>query len=200
MENLSGQNKMTGKRIGYIRVSTLQQNPDRQLEGIQLDRKFVDYASAKSTDRPQLKSLIDFVREQDTVIVHSMDRMARNVFDLRKIVTCLNSKKVQVHFLKENLMFNGNDSSMSNLMLTLMGAFAQFELDFIRERQAEGIEIAKKKGKFAGRKPKLTSEKIEFIEREMQTRKPKSQIAKELGISRNILYRYLKQSNRNASP
>jgi DNA invertase Pin-like site-specific DNA recombinase len=182
---------MIDKRIGYIRVSTLDQNPDRQLPNAELDRKFIDYASAKSTDRPQLQAMLDFVREGDTVVVHSMDRLARNVFDLRKIVTCLNSKKVQVHFLKENLIFNGNDSAMSSLMLTLMGAFAQFELDFIRERQAEGIEIAKKKGKFAGRKHKLNDEKIELLKKEMTTRKPKSQIAEELGISRQSLYRYL---------
>jgi DNA invertase Pin-like site-specific DNA recombinase len=184
---------MTGKRIGYIRVSTSDQNPDRQLEGIKLDKKFIDYASAKCTNRPQLKNMLEFVREDDTVIVHSMDRLARNLFDLRNLVDSLVKQKVQVQFIKENLQFNGSDSAMSNLLLSLMGAFAEFEYAFIKERQREGIAVAKKQGKFKGSKHKLNHEKIELLRQRMQSRDSKSKIAEEFGISRFTLYRYLEK-------
>ena len=182
---------MTGKRIGYIRVSTTDQNPDRQLESVQVDKKFIDYASAKSTNRPQLKAMLEFVREDDIIIVHSMDRLARNLKDLKTLVDDLLEKKIQVHFLKENLQFAGENSPMANLMLHMMGAFAEFEYAFIRERQREGIEVAKKKGKFKGTTKKLNAEKIEILKSDLQTRKSKSQIAQDLGISRFTLYRYI---------
>ena len=184
---------MNGKRIGYIRVSTTDQNPDRQLENIPLDKKFIDYASAKSTNRPQLKSMLEFVREDDIIIVHSMDRLARNLKDLKELVDGLVNRKIQVHFLKENLQFSGENSATSNLVLHLMGAFAEFEYAFIRERQREGIEIAKKKGKFKGTTKKLNAEKIETLKKELLIRKSKSQIAADLGISRFTLYRYIDQ-------
>jgi len=182
---------MTGKRIGYIRVSTTDQNPDRQLESIPLDKKFIDYASAKSTNRPQLTAMLEFVREDDIVIVHSMDRLARNVKDLKSLVDDLLQKKIQIHFMKENLQFQGQNSALANLMLHMMGAFAEFEYAFIRERQREGIEIAKKKGKFKGMTKKLDSEKVEILKKDLLTRKSKTQIALDLGISRFTLYRYM---------
>lgn len=184
---------MTGKRIGYIRVSTVDQNPDRQLEGISLDKKFIDYASAKSTDRPQLKAMLEFLREDDIVIVHSMDRLARRVKDLKFLVDYLVEKKIQVQFIKENLIFNSEKSITATLVLHVMGAFAEFEYEASRERQREGIEEAKKKGKFKGRKKKLSLEKIEQIKEEMQTRRTKVSIAQRLGISRACLYRYLEE-------
>ncbi len=186
---------MNGKRIGYIRVSTTDQNPERQLENVQVDKKFIDYASAKSTNRPQLKALLEFVREDDVVIVHSMDRLARNLRDLKELVDGLVQKKIQVQFLKENLQFNGENSAASNLILHLMGAFAEFEYAFIKERQREGIAVAKKQGKFKGMKKKLDAEKIEILKQELQTRKSKSKIAEELGISRFTLYRYMENLN-----
>lgn len=186
---------MTGKRIGYIRVSTSDQNPDRQLEGISIDKKFIDFASAKSTERPQLKVMLDFVREDDIVIVHSMDRLARNLKDLRDLVDNLVSKNVQVHFIKENLVFNGADSPMSILLLSLMGAFAEFEYSFIRERQREGIAIAKKQGRTMGNKRKLNTEQIENLKAQILTCKSKTKIAEELGISRFTLYKYLSEIN-----
>jgi len=188
---------MTGKRIGYIRVSTTDQNPDRQLENIHLDKKFIDYASAKSTNRPQLQMMLDFAREDDVVIVHSMDRLARNLKDLKEIVTSLVEKKIQVHFIKENLQFTSENSAMSNLLLHLMGAFAEFEYAFIIERQREGIEIAKRRGTYSGRKKKLNAEKIEILKKELQTRKTREQVAKDLGISRSVLYTYIKKLDTN---
>src|SRR5690606_38946214 len=126
-----------GQRIGYIRVSSEDQNPERQLEGESLDRAFVERASGKDTKRPKLQEMLDYAREGDLVVVHSMDRLARNVDDLRRLVQTLTSDGIGVEFRKENLTFTGNDSSMSHLMLTVLGAVAQFERDLIRERQRE---------------------------------------------------------------
>jgi DNA invertase Pin-like site-specific DNA recombinase len=124
---------MHGQRIGYIRVSTLDQHTERQLEGIKVDKTFLDKASGKDTKRPQLDQLMSFVRSGDTVIVHSMDRLARNLADLRRIVQTLTGKGVRIEFVKEHLTFTGEDSPMANLMLSVMGAFAEFERALIKE-------------------------------------------------------------------
>ena len=152
---------MSGQRIGYIRVSTVDQNTERQLENIDLDRVFTDKASGKDTHREQLNLLLDFVRTGDTVVVHSMDRLARNLDDLRRIVNMLVSNGVRIEFKKENLVFSGEDSPLSKLMLSVMGAFWEFERALIRERQREGIELAKKRGVYKGRKRSLTTEDIQ---------------------------------------
>src|SRR5271165_4719221 len=123
------------KRVGYVRVSTLDQNAERQLDGQHLDKVFTDKASGKDTKRPQLQAALDYVREGDVLVVHSMDRLARNLDDLRKIDLGLTGKGVQVQFAKESLTFTGEDSPMSNLLLSLLGAVAEFERSMIRERQ-----------------------------------------------------------------
>ena len=130
---------MSGQRIGYIRVSTLDQHIEHQLDGIEVDKTFTDKASGKDTKRPQLELMMSFVRNGDTVIVHSMDRLARNLDDLRRIVQTLTGKGVRIEFVKEQLSFTGEDSPMANLMLSVMGAFAEFERALIKERQREGI-------------------------------------------------------------
>src|SRR5215217_1492828 len=104
---------MNGQRVGYIRVSTLDQQSGRQLEGQELDRTFTDHASGKDTKRPQLEELLNFVRSGDTVVVHSMHRLARNLDDLRRIVQTLTNKGVRIEFIKEHLTFTGEDSPMS---------------------------------------------------------------------------------------
>jgi len=182
-----------GKKIGYIRVSTTDQNPDRQLYEIALDKKFIDYASGKNINRPKLNELLEYVREDDIVIVHSMDRLARNVKELLQLIDSLNSKKVEVHFVKENMKFTGSDDHMSRLILTVIGAIAEFERQQILERQLEGIAQAKIQGKYKGSTSKMTSEIIDKIKEKLTTRKSKSLIAEELGISRFTLYRYLKR-------
>ena len=126
---------MKGQRIGYIRVSSLEQNPERQLEGIELDRTFVDKASGKDTKRPELVNMLGFVREGDTVVVHSMDRLARNLDDLRQLVNQITQKGIRLEFVKENLVFTQEANPMAQLMLSVMGAFAEFERALIRERQ-----------------------------------------------------------------
>ena len=143
---------MTGERVGYIRVSSFDQNPERQLENIEVNRVFTDKASGKNAQRAELEALMRFVRAGDTVIVHSLDRLARNLDDLRKIVQTLTQQGIKIQFIKENLTFTGEDSPMAHLMLSVMGAFAEFERTLIRERQREGIALVKQRGAYKGRK------------------------------------------------
>lgn len=159
--------------VAYIRVSSIQQNTDRQLIGVHRDKEFIEKVSAKDTERPQLKAMLEHVREGDTVVVHSMDRLARNTKDLLEIVENLKSKMVNIKFVKENLSFTANnDNSMSNLLLTMLGAVAQFERELMLERQREGIEAAKAKGKFKGRKSTINSEAVlEDIKNGLSVRK-----------------------------
>ena len=125
-------------RIGYIRVSSVDQSTDRQLDGVKLDKTFVDKASGKDVNRPQLKAAIEWVREGDTLIVHSMDRLARNVEDMLRLVREMNERGVSVQFIKENMSFTaGSDDPRSVLMFTMLSAFAQFERSLLRERQRE---------------------------------------------------------------
>jgi hypothetical protein len=131
---------MAGQRIGYIRVSTLDQQTERQLDGIALDQTFTDKASGKDTKRPQLELLLRFVRRGDTVIVHSMDRLARNLDDLRRIVHTLTGKGVRIEFVKESLTFTGEDSPMASLLLSVMGAFADDAESGILRSATPGIQ------------------------------------------------------------
>jgi DNA invertase Pin-like site-specific DNA recombinase len=182
---------MNGQRIGYVRVSTLDQNPERQLEGVAVDRTFTDKASGKDTKRPQLEALLAFAREGDTVVAHSMDRLARNLDDLRSLVRGLAGRGVRVVFVKEGLVFTGDDSPMANLMLSVMGAFAEFERALIRERQREGIALARRRGAYKGQKRSLPPERIADLRRRAATGEAKATLAREFGISRMTLYQYL---------
>jgi DNA invertase Pin-like site-specific DNA recombinase len=183
---------MHGQRIGYIRVSTLDQNPDRQLEGAQVSKVFTDKASGKDMQRPQLDALLGYVREGDTLVVHSMDRLARNLDDLRCLVQQLTGRGVRIEFIKEGLTFTGEDSPMANLLLSVMGAFAEFERELIRERQREGIALAKQRGAYRGRKRALSSTQVAELRRRAEAREPKAALAREFGISRATLYEYLR--------
>ena len=185
---------MTGKRIGYIRVSTIDQNIERQLEGIELDKTFIDKISGRSIERPALQEMLSYVRDGDIVIVHSMDRLARNLDDLRSIVKDLTNRQIKVKFIKESLEFSGDDSAISNLLLSVMGAFAEFERKLIKERQTEGIALAKKRGVYKGRKPALTPEQILDLKEKVDTGIMKSALAKEFNISRETLYKYLRMN------
>lgn len=182
---------MTGKTIGYIRVSSADQNTVRQLDGVKLDKVFTDKASGKDVNRPQLTAALEFAREGDTLAVHSMDRLARNVDDLRRLVRRVTSEGASVQFMTEGLTFTGADSPMNNLLLTMLGAVAEFERSIIRERQREGIAIAKEKGAFKGRKPSLTEKQVGELVAKVQGGGAKAAIAREFGISRETLYRYL---------
>lgn len=183
---------MTGKTIGYSRVSSLEQNASRQLEGLTLDKVFTDKASGKDAIRPGLQALLDYIREGDTLIVHSMDRLARNLVDLRKLVHELTQQQISIHFIKENLTFTGEDSPMANLLMSIMGAVAEFERALILERQAEGIALAKAKGVYKGRTRKLTPELCARIDEGIAAGQHKAAIARALGITRQTLYVHLK--------
>ena len=183
---------MQGQKIGYIRVSTIEQNTVRQLDGLQLDRIFTDKCSGKDTNRPQLAEMLKFIRDGDTLFVHSMDRLARNLDDLRKLVDKITNKNITVQFIKENLVFSKNDKNpVAKLMLSVMGAFAEFERSLIKERQMEGVAIAKKAGKYRGRSKCLTDEKVAEMRQMVADRYKKVDIAKKFGVSRDTLYRYL---------
>ncbi|NKY31423.1 recombinase family protein [Nocardia gamkensis] len=179
-------------RVGYIRVSAVDQNTVRQLDGIEVERTFTDKASGKDTARPQLDELIAFVRDGDTVIVHSMDRLARNLDDLRRLVRTLAGKGVRVEFVKESLTFTGEDSPMANLLLSVMGAFAEFERALILERQREGIAAAKARSAYTGHKPALTAEQADQLRARAAAGVSKAALAKEFGISRETVYAYLR--------
>jgi DNA invertase Pin-like site-specific DNA recombinase len=188
---------MHGQKIGYIRVSSSDQNTERQLDGMELDRVFTDKVSGKSTDRPQLQEMLRFAREGDHLFVHSMDRLARNLIDLRQMVQELTKRGVRITFVKEGLTFNGEDAAMSVLLLSVMGAVAEFERAIIRERQAEGIRIARQKGVYKGRKAALTEEQIEEVRRKAAEGIPKARIAREFGCSRETIYKYTQIEDNN---
>ena len=183
---------MPGQRVGYIRVSSFDQNPERQLEGVAVDRVFTDKASGKDVRRPELDNLIAFVREGDTLVVHSMDRLARNLDDLRRLVQQLTGRGVRIEFVKEHLTFTGEDSPMANLMLSVMGAFAEFERALIKERQREGIALAKQRGAYRGRKKSLSPERAAALRKRAAAGEKKAALAREFGISRETLYQYLR--------
>lgn len=182
---------MKGQRIGYVRVSSFDQNPERQLENIQLDRIFMDKASGKDSKRPELEALLTFVREGDTIMVHSMDRLARNLDDLRRLVQTLTKRGIRIEFVKENLIFTGDDSPMATLMLSIMGAFSEFERSLLRERQREGIALAKKRGVYKGREKALEPKQAERLRRRAKNGESKTQIAKDFNISRETVYQYI---------
>jgi DNA invertase Pin-like site-specific DNA recombinase len=193
-------NKRNGKNIGYIRVSSVDQNTVRQLQDVDIEREFVDTASAKDANRPQLKEALKYLREGDTLVVHSMDRLARNVDDLRKIVLGLRDRDVTVRFVKEGLTFppcsetsdNPIQTANNEMMLTMLGAIYQFERALIKERQREGIAIAKGKGVYRGRKRALSAEKAAALRQRVKAGGTKSALAREFGISRETLYAYLR--------
>ena len=178
-----------GQTVGYVRVSSAGQNDARQLDGITLDKTFTDKASGKDTQRPQLQALLEFVREGDTVLVHSMDRLARSLKDLEAIVTGLTGRGVTVSFVSQSMTFTGDDSPMNTLMLQMLGAVSQFERSLILERQREGIAIAKAKGDvYKGRKPSLDAAGVAELKSLVSQGMPKAQIAVKLKISRTTLY------------
>ncbi|MBY0293127.1 MAG: recombinase family protein [Alphaproteobacteria bacterium] len=183
---------MIGQRIGYIRVSSFDQNPDRQLEELKVVRSFTDKASGKDTNRPELESLLAFVREGDTVVVHSMDRLARNLDDLRRVVQDLTKRGIRIEFTKEGLTFTGEDSPMANLMLSVMGAFAEFERSLLKERQREGITLAKQRGVYRGRKRSLNTEQVCEMKRRIEAGEQKAKVARDMNISRETVYQYLR--------
>lgn len=178
--------------IGYIRVSTVGQNTARQLDGVDLEEVFEEKVSAATIKRPKLEECMRFLRKGDTLHVHSIDRLARNLSDLLSIINDLLERSVAIRFHKENLTFAGDDNPFQTLQLQIIGAVAQFEREIIKERQREGIAKAQAKGKHCGRKAKLTKEQVSEIQARIETGEEKKSLAAEYDISRQTLYRALK--------
>jgi len=180
------------KNVGYIRVSSVGQSTARQLESVQLDKVYIDKTSGKDTKRPQLQACMDYVREDDVLHVHSIDRLARNLMDLQRIIEELNNKDVTVYFHKEQLKFSpDSDSAIAKLQLQLMGAFAQFERSLIKERQLEGIAAAKAAGKHLGRRAILSADQVNEIRDKVKEGCLKKDLAVEYGVSRQTIYKAL---------
>jgi DNA invertase Pin-like site-specific DNA recombinase len=191
MMTVAKQARLKGQVCGYQRVSSLDQSAGRQLDGLKLDRVFCDKCSGKDTKRPALQAALSHLREGDRLVVHSLDRLARNLVDLKNIISELTGRGVEIEFLKEHLVFSGEESPMSNLLLGVMGSFAEFERALIRERQREGIALAKRAGKYTGRKPSLTPERVKELKARAKAGEMKTALASEFKISRQTLYQYL---------
>lgn len=180
---------MTGQVVGYIRVSSVGQNSDRQHEALAgVERIFEDKVSGRDTDRPALAEMLQYVRSGDIVRIASMDRLARSLRDLLALVERLTAKGVTVEFVDKRLVFNGDEDAFSRFQLQVLGAVAEFERSLIRERQAEGIAIAKTKGVYKGRARALTPEQVAEARQRVSDGVPKAQVARDLGVSRQTLY------------
>ncbi|SIJ61665.1 site-specific recombinase PinR [Mycobacteroides abscessus subsp. bolletii] len=178
-----------GHTVGYVRVSTVDQNTDRQLDGLHLDKVFTDKASGKDTDRPALTECLAYVREGDQLVVHEMSRLARSLVDLRRTVDELTERGVSVRFVKEGLTFTRDTNDpCAVLMLSVMGAVAEFERALILERQREGIALAKDKGVYKGRVPSLTDDQAEAVTARLADGESASALAREYGVSRATVY------------
>ena len=183
--------------VAYVRVSTVEQNTGRQFgdfekAGVKIDKVFEEKVSGKDRERPKLKAMLDYVRDGDTVYIESYSRLARNTRDLLNIVHELEEKKVSVVSLKENF---DTSTPQGRLMLTFMQGIAQFERDIIKERQAEGIAIAKREGKYKGRKPIEVDSDVFKNQYDRYTRREisKVELAKILKVSRPTLDKMIKE-------
>lgn len=182
-----------GRNIGYVRVSTEEQSTVRQLDGVTLDKVFIDHCTGGTVKRPSLEQVLDYVHAGDVLHVHSIDRLARNLIHLQKIVKQLHGKGVAIVFHKERMILdarNGNNP-LCNFVVQMLGAFAEFELACIKERQREGIAKAKAEGKYRGGQEKLNSEQEEELKNLHNEGVPIARIARKFGISRQSVYRYL---------
>lgn len=183
-------------KIGYVRVSTVEQNTARQLVGITLDRVFEEKVSAKNIgNRPVLTEMLGFIRDGDDLYVHSMARLARNLKDLLTLVTTISDKGVTLHFVKENLTFEAKAKAtpFNKLLLDLLGSVVEFERELILERQREGIAQAKARGAYKGRKP-IAPEKIEKAKELLAQGMTRTEAAKTVGMGRTTLFLYLKNN------
>ena len=184
---------VAGQKIAYARVSSKDQNLDRQLAALKKEkvfRVFTDTVSGSSTQRPGLDGALNYVRAGDQLIVVSMDRLARSLIDLHRLVDELTERGVSVKFLKEGQTYSLDSSPVAKLMLGLLGSVAEFERSIIRERQAEGIAKAKARGVYKGRAKVLNEEQVAQAREWVGAGIPKAEVARRLGIGRTTLYKY----------
>ena len=177
-------------KVAYVRVSTAEQNEARQVEALKkygIEKWFIEKISGKNTDRPKLQEMLAFVREGDTVHIHDLSRLARSTADLLIIVENFNSQGVHLVSNKENI---DSSTPTGKLMLTMIGAINQFERENLLERQREGVAIAKREGKYHGRKPAPLPENYESVIKNWRDGKITAQSAmKQLGMSKTSFYR-----------
>lgn len=184
--------------IGYVRVSTVDQNEARQVEELKkygIEKWYSEKVSGKDLNRPKLQEMLDFVREGDTIFIHDFSRISRSVKDLLSLIDLIEAKKVHLVSVKENL---DTSTPGGRLMLTMIGAINEFERANLLERQAEGIAIAKAKGKYKGRKAiEINEAFIEGYNKYLARKLSKSALAKELGVSRPTLDKLINEYNSN---
>lgn len=203
IEDMIGATGAKSQLVGYIRVSTSEQNTDRQLAGLNLDKVFTDKISGAKNTRPALTDMLAYVREGDTVIVHEIDRLARSLPDLIDIANQLKRKKVNLKILKENLTFNAISSNpLDDMIFHIFGAIAQYEREKIKRRQREGIELAVKAGKYKGRKPALDDDQYQQLKLDYQAKAATLEawnettypgLAKKYKVSMPTLMRYIRR-------
>jgi DNA invertase Pin-like site-specific DNA recombinase len=185
---------IAGQKVGYARVSSKDQNLERQTAALKKEkcfRIFDDTVSGSSTDRPGLDGALNYVRPGDQLVVTSMDRLARSLIDLHRLVDELTDRGVSVKFLKEGQTYSLNSTPIAKLMLGLLGSVAEFERSIIRERQSEGIARAKARGVYKGRTKALTNEQLTQAREWVDSGIPKAEVARRLEIGRTTLYGYL---------
>jgi len=183
--------------IGYKRVSSFEQNTDRQLDGIKLDKVFEDKASGGSADRPELTRMLDHAREGDVIMVHSIDRLARNLSDLLELLKDFKTNGITIKFVKEGLEFTSDDNPFQQLQMQIIGAVSEFERSMIKARQREGIEKAKADGRYRGGKKSLDREKVLNLIAEGVG---PAKIAKQLNVARSSVYRIIKEDQATTTP
>ncbi len=178
------------ENIGYIRVSSEGQNIDRQLVNVHLDKTYIDKVSGATKNRPQLSACLAYMRQGDTLHIHSIDRLARSLRDLQDIVDALVKRGITVHFHTEHLIFTSEENPVSTMMLQLLGVIAQFERTLTRKRQREGIDIAQAKGKHCGRPSVDFNRRNEAIEHSKNGLSIMG-ISKAMNLSRTSIYKLL---------
>ena len=179
--------------FNYLRCSSILQNTERQLPSVECDRIYLDKLSGKDTQRPQYQLMMSNLRSGDVVNVHSLDRVGRNTKDILNLVEQVKEIGATIKFHKESLTFDGTSNDLySDLLLTILSGFAQFERNIILERQREGIAIAKSKGKYKGAKRKLTDEQLDELKIDFNAGIPKTEIAKKYGITRSYVYQLVR--------
>ncbi len=183
-----------GQKLAYIRVSSIDQNTVRQLAGMEFDETFTDKCSGSSTKREALSQLKLHCRKGDAVYCHSIDRLARNLSDLLKLVEFFIDKGVEIHFVKESLSFTGKDNPIQKMQLQIIGSVAEFERSMIRARQREGIAARKAKGLPVGRKSIVSDKMQQQIIKASSKGITKTEIAKSFGIGRATVYRVLERA------
>ncbi len=192
------QDAVSGQKVGYARVSSKDQNLERQIDQLRRDgvmQIYTEQVSGSSRDRPRLEETLRYLRAGDQLVVTSMDRLARSLIDLHSIVDELTGRNVSVKFLREGQTYSKNSSPISKLMLGLLGSVAEFERSIIKERQAEGIAKAKERGVYKGRKKALNSDQIEQAKEWIAAGVPKAAVARRLSIGRTTLYNYLSENS-----